>query len=579
MVVDIVTIKAEGSHIEPVAYLTNMLNKPVAGAISLVVDGKIVHVSKPYVFEPGQTSVKLEWNIPKIGDVHQYDIHAMGEFCGTVWNTDDVTFNTYPSTVITPISESINVELLTDEEGNVIARAGSLYSSNINPDMDFKVISPDGTCVIGGSDECLVRESTFGMRGNIQSVTIDEQIYRIRYSGPDNALERFTITSIDPIVGYWSIYKVSSEGILPEAHAEDGSVKIKYRAQKINVDTGASEEIIPSKEIVEFGGIIPSEKSPISIFDVNVVITDEASDELSNVIVQLSPTKTVSATETHNKTLSNQPLVVSALVEKPIEFERAELRIITTGESLDDYHAIKMDASDLDGNPAYSVLSVNVPWELISVGPEVTYWIHLMGDETEESEKFTINVIEESQKETIEFGGIIEDTISKLSHTIKLEEHFSLGIDNDNLREAQQTIYVPDTIENNQNLIWILMIISLMGLVIGLRKFSQTHPVIIRRDPHSVLIERTIQGTRQFISIRNYSALPFRNCLVLSNNLACNWTDSKSSYPRDIEPGESVIVEIKGDIVSAIISIKSDNTVKCRIPLNSMNGPSCLKFD
>ena len=84
--------------------------------------------------------------------------------------------------------------------------------------------------MIGISEECLINEATFGGPRNIESITIDNQIYRIRYSGAENVIERFTITSIDPIVGDWGIYKESPDGkIYPE---DEGVLKIHYVAQE-----------------------------------------------------------------------------------------------------------------------------------------------------------------------------------------------------------------------------------------------------------------------------------------------------------------------------------------------------------
>ena len=295
-------------------------------------------------------------------------------------------------------------------------------------------------------------------------------------------------------------------------------------------------------------------------------------------MVSLDSSTIVSASETYNKTLVGEQLSVSAIVDKPIEFTRAELRVVDSDESIDDYHAIKMNIQDLEDNPAFAVLIGNVPWELISHASEITYWIQLSGVTSEESSKFTINVVPDTQQETIEFGGIIQDTISQLPLRIELVETLSLAVHNkEGLREVQQVIYVPETVENYQNLIWILMLIFLTGLVFGLRKFKGPEPIIIRREVNSLLIQRTIQGSKQFISIRNYSSFTFRNCQIFSDNKICSWFDSDTAYPRSIKPGESVIVEIK-EVKDSILTIKSDNDVKAVIELHSMFGPSAFKF-
>jgi hypothetical protein len=75
----------------------------------------------------------------------------------------------------------------------------------------------------------MVKHSTLGKRGNAESIEINGQVYRVRYSGQDSPLERFSITSVDPIEGVWSV-SLESDNMVPEAHAsEDTQIKIKYR--------------------------------------------------------------------------------------------------------------------------------------------------------------------------------------------------------------------------------------------------------------------------------------------------------------------------------------------------------------
>ncbi|HEY7757357.1 MAG TPA: hypothetical protein VIA08_03910, partial [Nitrososphaeraceae archaeon] len=402
---DVVTIKAEGSVLKPIAYFTNEISKPVSGAISLIVDGKVVHTSQPQSFAQGETSVELEWKIPKVGKVVDYQVKVIAEFCGKVFETNEVTLSTFPRTVLESISDKINIKLFTDKLGNTIARPGSLYSSDSNPNTSFRVVSPDGTCVIGSTDECMIRDSTFGKPGNIESVTIDGQIYRIRYSGPENAVERFTITSVDPILGYWNVYKETPQGIIPKAYAEnENPLKIQYRAQELKINTGHDinfQEIslVEDDETTGFGGTIISEgEQSINFFDIRVDLIHPSAD-LTNVLVHLSPTKTVSASETFKESLDGQSLAVSALVTKPVDFNRAELRFVNSYQNYDEYSAIKMEINDLPGDPSISILSAIIPWELISKGPAAVYWIHLQGDVIKESDKFTINVGQKSQSE------------------------------------------------------------------------------------------------------------------------------------------------------------------------------------
>ena len=53
---------------------------------------------------------------------------------------------------------------------------------------------------------------------------------RIKYSGSDSTIERFSITSIDPIVGDWSVTLETEQGLIPQAQAvKDLDVKIKHK--------------------------------------------------------------------------------------------------------------------------------------------------------------------------------------------------------------------------------------------------------------------------------------------------------------------------------------------------------------
>ena len=85
----------------------------------------------------------------------------------------------------------------------------------------------------------MVNESTYGLRGKFTSVILDNQVYRIKYSGPDSVLERFAITSIDPILGQWSVELISEGNLLPNIFAEENTVlKIKYKADTTLITVG-----------------------------------------------------------------------------------------------------------------------------------------------------------------------------------------------------------------------------------------------------------------------------------------------------------------------------------------------------
>ncbi|MEK0354076.1 MAG: hypothetical protein QQN58_06440, partial [Nitrosopumilus sp.] len=63
----------------------------------------------------------------------------------------------------------------------------------------------------------------------------EEQTLRIKYSGTDSSFERFSITSIDPLVGDWIVTLEAEEGLIPLAQAvKDLTLKVKHR---INSET------------------------------------------------------------------------------------------------------------------------------------------------------------------------------------------------------------------------------------------------------------------------------------------------------------------------------------------------------
>lgn len=72
---------------------------------------------------------------------------------------------------------------------------GSLFSpargeeSNVN----IKITTNDGICIIGPDSECMVQESTRVPGEIYKIVEIDGMQYKIRYTGPDVTLEKFTI--------------------------------------------------------------------------------------------------------------------------------------------------------------------------------------------------------------------------------------------------------------------------------------------------------------------------------------------------------------------------------------------------
>jgi len=223
--------RIEGTTAHPTAYYTNNSTGPVYGRVVLLVNGTVAYASPSQVFAPGQSTVNLEWKTPTVGKMSQYNVQARAEIFGNSIDTVSWPVTTFPGTANLPISNLVNV---TDVSiGNTtIATASTLYSSFKNDGtMNFKVTASDGTCVIGADNECLVTKSTLGLAGNFKTVTVGDQVYRVRYTGSDDPLERFSITSVDSMSGNWKVEIDSASSLLPMAHAmDDVSLKVKYRA-------------------------------------------------------------------------------------------------------------------------------------------------------------------------------------------------------------------------------------------------------------------------------------------------------------------------------------------------------------
>jgi len=226
--------RIEGTTAHPTAYYTNNSTGPVYGRVVLLVNGNVLYASPSQVFAPGQTTVNLQWKTPTVGKISQYQLQARAEIFGKSIDTVSWPVTTFPGTAILPLSQLANVSDISI--GNTtVAKASTLYSSFKNDGtMNFKVTASDGTCVIGAGNDCLVTKSTLGLAGNFKTVTVGDQVYRVRYTGADDPLERFSITSIDSMSGNWKVEIDSANSLLPMAHAmDDVSLKVKYRAVEL----------------------------------------------------------------------------------------------------------------------------------------------------------------------------------------------------------------------------------------------------------------------------------------------------------------------------------------------------------
>jgi hypothetical protein len=224
---DVPNIIPSGSIIKPELYIFND-DTPSYGIVSLVVDGKVVS-KKSQIFGIGQTQVIFNWNAPSSDGYSTLDLQGRVDLYDHSTVTVPAQVSIHPKTIAISAYEMESLQVI-EKDGQVLADPALIYASNSASDLRFRVTDPQGQCIIGGTEECLINDNTRGNRGGLESIPYGDQILRVRYSGADNTLERFSITSIDPIVGQWTVTLETEDESIPQAHATDDTlVKVKYR--------------------------------------------------------------------------------------------------------------------------------------------------------------------------------------------------------------------------------------------------------------------------------------------------------------------------------------------------------------
>ncbi|PJB98644.1 MAG: hypothetical protein CO079_01760, partial [Nitrosopumilales archaeon CG_4_9_14_0_8_um_filter_34_10] len=223
---DIPSVKQSNSLVRPQLFVNNK-DLPLYGIVSLIVNGEVIS-KKSQLFATGQTTVNLEWKSPNVNGHIIYDVMASIDLYDKSISTQSAKLHVYPKTVTMLASEIKSLEPITEND-TVLAVPVLIYASNsVDSNLRFHVTAPNGQCIIGASEGCAVHDSTVNQRGGLTSIEYEDQIIRVRYSGSDSLLERFSITSVDPLVDNWIISLETSDGIIPQAQAiKDLSVKIK----------------------------------------------------------------------------------------------------------------------------------------------------------------------------------------------------------------------------------------------------------------------------------------------------------------------------------------------------------------
>jgi hypothetical protein len=237
---DVRHTRIAGTISQPYSYFTNNSDGPVYGYVDLIVDGKIVYTTHAQLFDKGQTQVNLVWKTPSVSQVVSHNVFARVTLYDKSFDTVSSNMILFPGTMTEPLSSQKNIQSISFNN-NTIAKAATLYSSFKNDGtQNYQVTAPDGTCVIGTDNSCLVTKSTVGLPGNFKTVTIADQVFRVRYVGMSQGIERFSITSVDPITGLWHV-GIIKQGLTSISEPSDVFVKIKY------TDTDTSKITLSSR--------------------------------------------------------------------------------------------------------------------------------------------------------------------------------------------------------------------------------------------------------------------------------------------------------------------------------------------
>ena len=113
----------------------------------------------------------------------------------------------------------INLAEKSSEESTLVPRViqGSLFTSarGEESDINLRITTSNGQCVIGQESDCLVNESTRKPGAIYSVVSLDDGNYKIRYSGNDVRLEKFSIVPEDSTskidIDSWNVEIIKDE--------------------------------------------------------------------------------------------------------------------------------------------------------------------------------------------------------------------------------------------------------------------------------------------------------------------------------------------------------------------------------
>jgi hypothetical protein len=97
------------------------------------------------------------------------------------------------------IQITVNEKIVDEKKLSPRVIQGSLFTTlrGEEANVNLKITTQDGICVIGPDTNCLVKESTRKPGQIYEIVNINGIDYNVRYSGPDVLLEKYTILPVD----------------------------------------------------------------------------------------------------------------------------------------------------------------------------------------------------------------------------------------------------------------------------------------------------------------------------------------------------------------------------------------------
>ena len=193
-----------------------VVNIPVSSGYNCADMDCVVEKSEIMVTpEQGQTTHTFSWdyqlpsNLASIGEYKIRAGSAIGEAEALFIVVEDILVgetsptSSLPKKIIEKFNRIADSDILISlgqknvEDSELLPRViqGSLFTSarGQEADVNIQVSTPTGVCVVGQSNSCLVNDSTRKPGQIYEIVTIDDTNYKIRYSGADVRLEKFSI--------------------------------------------------------------------------------------------------------------------------------------------------------------------------------------------------------------------------------------------------------------------------------------------------------------------------------------------------------------------------------------------------